>query len=282
MNGVSLIMATLGRVVEVQRFVECLGVQTCQNFELIVVDQNPDDRLAPVLERGRGLGISLRHIRQAEPNQCLARNVGLANAAMDVVAFPDDDCWYEPETLALVIERMSRPNAPSGLLIRWKEQDPQGQVAHTLDIRKWRAFREVDASMITQFYRRDLFQSVGGFDPALGLHSWFGGAEETDLMFRVLAYGATVAYMPEALVHHAFSSGPSADPWQASCKRARSRSRGTGALYAKHRLSSFVILRGFIAPVLRPILHGQDIKTLAQGFATVLGRIEGFARWRCG
>lgn len=279
MNGVSLVMATLGRVAEVQRFVECLSVQTCRNFELIVVDQNPDDRLVPVLEKVLDMGITLRHIRQIEPNQCLARNVGLANASMDLVAFPDDDCWYEPNTLELVLGRMSQADAPSGLLIRWIEQDPYGQPARTLDNLKWRAFREVDASMITQFFRRELFESVGGFDSSLGLHSWYGGAEETDLMFRILASGVTVVYMQEALVHHAFYSGPSTENWRLVCKRARSRARGTGALYAKHRLSFYVILRGFVAPIVRPLLRAQRFKSLAQGFFTVLGRVEGFLCW---
>ena len=282
MNGISLIMATISRVKEVQRFIESLIAQTNRHFELIVVDQNPDDRLVPVLNNAHFMGITLRHIRQAEPNQCLARNVGLANASMDVVAFPDDDCWYEPRTIELVLERMAIPDAPSGLLIRWSEQDPIGQVPHTLDNVKWRAFREVDASMITQFYQRNLFQSVGGFDPRLGLHSWFGGAEETDLMFRILARGSTVAYMPEALVHHAFFAASSTDHWWIVCKRARSRARGTGALYAKHRLSLYVIFRGFTAPFVQPLLRRQGFKALAQGFATTLGRIEGFSGWGWG
>lgn len=279
MNGISLVMATLGRVKEVERFVECLSAQTDRNFELIVVDQNLDDRLVPILKRVLEQGISMRHIRQTEPNQCLARNTGLANASMNVVAFPDDDCWYEPNTLALVLNRMTAVDAPAGLLIRWSEQDPIGQPAHVLDYAQWRVFRGADASMITQFYRKDLFASIGGFDPAFGLHSWFGGAEETDLMFRILQSGATVVYTPNALVHHAYYSGPSTDHWKVVCKRARSRSRGTGALYAKHRLSSFVILRGFTAPVVRPLLQGKGFKALAQGIATAWGRIEGFTRW---
>jgi len=278
MSGISLIMATIGRVDEVRRFVDCLSVQTSREFELIVVDQNPDDRLVPVLEKVTAMGIALRHLRQAEPNQCLARNLGLANASMDVVAFPDDDCWYEPNTLELVTARMGMHEV-SGLVIRWAEQDPYGQLARELDIVKWRAFREVNASMITQFYRRDIFQTVGGFDQALGLHSWFGAAEEIDLMFRTLALGAKVVYLPEALVHHAFSSGVSADHWRVVCRRARNRARGTGAIYAKHRLSPYVILRGFTAPLVRPLLSGHGWKAMAQGFASVVGRIEGYSRW---
>ena len=99
-------------------------------------------------------------------------------------------------------------------------------------------------------------------------------------MFRILAHGATVAYMPDALVHHAFFNGPSTDHWRVVCKRARSRSRGTGALYAKHRLSPYVILRGLTAPIARPLLQCKGFKALAHGIASVWGRLEGFYRWQ--
>lgn len=278
MNGISLVMATIGRVGEVQRFIECLRGQTSRNFELIVVDQNPDDRLIPVLNKASLMGIPLHHIRQAEPNQCLARNAGLAVASMDVVAFPDDDCWYEPETLELVLGRMKMQDPPSGIVIRWVEQDPYGQAAHAVNIVKWRAFREVEASAITQFYRKDLFQSIGGFDSALGLHSWFGGAEETDLMFRALAFGATVFYQPDALVHHHYGARPQ-HALGVVFRTARSRARGTGGLYAKHKLSAWVIARGVFAPLARVLLNIHRPSVAANQLAISLGRLEGYMRW---
>ena len=44
----SLIMATLGRTDEPRRFLDSLESQTFRDFELILADQNDDDRIAPM------------------------------------------------------------------------------------------------------------------------------------------------------------------------------------------------------------------------------------------
>ena len=60
---VSMIVATLNRVDELERLLDSLDSQTYKDFEVIVVDQNPDDRLRPVLERHPGL--SIQYLRSA-------------------------------------------------------------------------------------------------------------------------------------------------------------------------------------------------------------------------
>ena len=59
MSRISLVMATLGRVREIEDFVQSLTSQTYKDYELIIVDQNPDDRLIPVINLTRDLGIPL-------------------------------------------------------------------------------------------------------------------------------------------------------------------------------------------------------------------------------
>ena len=98
----SLIMATLGRTNEVERFLSCLDAQTYRCFELIVVDQNPDDRILPFLQPYRTL-FPIFHL-YSEKGTSRARNVGLEHVKGDVVGFPDDDCWYPPDLLERVSE----------------------------------------------------------------------------------------------------------------------------------------------------------------------------------
>jgi hypothetical protein len=63
-------------------------------------------------------------------------------------------------------------------------------------------------------------------------------------------------------------------------KAARFRERGAGALYATHALPAWVVVRGLIAPLLRPLMRGSFGSDLALGFAVVRGRIDGLLGWR--
>ena len=95
-------MATLGRTLEIERFVASLDTQTHYDFELIVVDQNPDDRILPFLQPYR-TRFPILHLH-SEKGTSRARNVGLEHVKGDVVGFPDDDCWYPPDLLERVSE----------------------------------------------------------------------------------------------------------------------------------------------------------------------------------
>jgi glycosyltransferase involved in cell wall biosynthesis len=93
----SLITATKGRTNELVRLIASLNRQSDVSYELIVVDQNEDDRLQPILEAGLQKN-KIRHIR-CGIGVSRARNMGLGAAAGEIIAFPDDDCWYPPEIL---------------------------------------------------------------------------------------------------------------------------------------------------------------------------------------
>jgi len=97
----SLVLATKNRVFEVERFLESLANQSYQNFELIIIDQNPDDRLVSLVQF-YCQKISIEHLKQPEPGSSKARNRGRSHINGDLVAFPDDDCLYPPDLLAQV------------------------------------------------------------------------------------------------------------------------------------------------------------------------------------
>ena len=96
----SLIVATRDRTTELARLVRSIDSQSKVDYELIIVDQNDDDRLVLILESGPHPE-KIRHVR-CSPGISRARNVGMECAQGEIIGFPDDDCWYPPKTLEIV------------------------------------------------------------------------------------------------------------------------------------------------------------------------------------
>ena len=278
---VSLVLATVGRSEDVGRLVRSLMAQTDRRFELVVVDQNADDRLAPFIAEGKAAGIDLIYLRLDRPSLSGARNLGLAHAGGEIVAFPDDDCWYEPDVVETVLAEFSRKISLDGAIACWVEQaaaHPAKPQNGTLSCEAWRHFRGGDASSISLFLKRDLLSRLGGFDENFGVGRWFGAAEETDFILRALSAGACLAHCPGVRVHHHFSV-ESGEALLAVCRSARRRARGTGGIYAKHRLNAWVVIRGLLAPIAVPLSRGK-LRTAIKGAYVTLGRAEGLLSWK--
>ncbi len=277
MRDFSLVLATVGRTSELNRLFESLLVQTFHDFEVIVVDQNPDGRLMPILHRARCLGLAIRHLRFSPPNLALARNAGIAEASGQWLGFPDDDCWYEPQTLERIRLRSRRADRPQGIISRWVEQDT-ALPAGVLSWQRSSRFRDIPVSSITLFFQYSLIERIGGFDGRLGVGQWFGAGEETDMILRALRSGALIAHEPAARVHHRVEP-PHITVSPNALKSARLRARGTGAMYAKHQLPAWVIARGLLSPLIKPLCRGHLGDELRHGYAVTRGRLDGWLGW---
>jgi glycosyltransferase involved in cell wall biosynthesis len=280
----SLVLATYGRADELDRCLASLADQDDRNFEVFVMDQNLDDRLVDLVAKFQSLGMAVRHERLPKPGLSEARNAGIRISTGDVIGFPDDDCWYEKQTIARIRQSFEENSSLSGIVADWVEQTMGGGNAGCnaetqLSLNAWRNFRGGPASSISLFLERDLLIALDGFDNRLGVGKWYGAGEETDLVLRALASGARIKRVMEARVHHAFSASASPSA-KISTAAARARARGTGAIYAKHRLPVTTIGRGLVAPVLKSLIRLQFGQPLQLALASSLGRFEGMYRWR--
>lgn len=280
--SVTLVLATLGRADEIGHLVKSLANQAQTPHELVVADQNLDDRLLPYVEQARQAGLAVKHLRLTKPNLSAARNRGIAEASGDVIAFPDDDCWYAPDLIEQVQQAFLQHPGWDALVAQWVEQ-AQGvgrQVVdgQTLSATAWRQFRGGEASSISLFVRASALRRHGGFDERFGVGQWFGAGEETDLLLNLLCSGAVVGHWPRARVHHRFV--PQALVRQRGQWRSLlHRSRGTGAIYVKHRLSGSVVLRGFLSPLAKALWQRQGLRALALAMVETFGRLQGAFVW---
>jgi GT2 family glycosyltransferase len=276
----SLIMGTVDRVQDIHAFLDALERQTMPDAELVIVDQNPAGRLDSVVGRLARSGRRFTHLRCEQRSLSYARNVGFPAATGELIGYPDDDCWYEPEVVAGVLDAFARHPRLGGVIARWCELDDGSAPEHDLSLERWRQFRvEVSAFSSCIFVRREVIEAIGGFDERLGVPLWFSSAEEVDLVMRAMERGYQFRYMPDLRVHHPekpYTEGPLAP----MLRRERSRARGIGATYRKHRLSWLVIARGLAAPLVTLAAPPYTLRKVLVNAMNTLGRLEGWLAWR--
>ena len=273
---ISLVVATLGRSDEFGVMLNSMRDQTERRFELIVVDQNPDDRLVSIIEEKRAEGLVIRHIRRSTRGVCPARNAGLARAP--IVAFPDDDCWYERDAVAVALAHFAENPATVSIVGHWVEFDPERRrPLASLDPDLWRLYKGGEAAAFSLFFRTEALRAVGGFSEYLGPGSYFGCAEEEDLILRLLEVHARIDYVPTVHIHHDHSHAPALT--DAQRRRNRLYGRGTGAVLAKHKFPFWIVARGLVGPVYHALKAPNKGEALLLSGYTVLGRAEGLINW---
>jgi glycosyltransferase involved in cell wall biosynthesis len=272
----SLVVATLGRDRELVRLFESLSIQTYNNFEVLVVDQNPDDRLVPIIEKFQKL-FGIVHLTSV-PGLSRARNVGLKYATGEIIAFPDDDCWYLPNALKEINSALCESPLIDGVTGRYSNEfgktEGRWQI-YSGDVGRENVWRT--AISFTIFLRRELVRSIGDFDEQLGVGSGsrWGSGEETDYLLRAIARGATIRYDPEILIRHPVKVTNASTP--DSLRRVRAYAAGTGRVIVKNKYGIgykvIFLTKSFLKIVLYSVLLRTGSVQLA--VAELSGRFAG-------
>ncbi len=200
---ISLITASWNRVDEPERLLKSLDSQSYGDFELIVADQNGDDRLEAVLRQHSRLRI--HHIR-LERGLSRARNAGLHLAHGEIIAFPDDDCWYPPELLAKVRDWFDQHTEFAVLFVathdeRGQLMSPKFPLAQGPCTK-----RSVLRCAVTfnAFVRAQAIEAIGFFreDIGPGTSSVYQSGEDLDYLIRPIEHGFRAWYEPSLAVYH--------------------------------------------------------------------------------
>lgn len=180
-----------------------LAEQRMPPFEIVVVDNDPDHSALPVLQAWAGR-LPARFWHLPEPNIALARNLAVAQARGDWLAFIDDDETPGPEWLELLVRCQSATSADgvmAPVLPTYTDATPLWmREAGLFDRRRLstgtRVFTE-DSRTGNVLLRTDMVRSLAGpFDPEFGR----SGGEDT-LFFSLLhRAGYVFVWCDEAVV----------------------------------------------------------------------------------
>lgn len=215
---VSVVAPTHHRVALLRKLLTSLEQQSLpvNSFEVIVVGDEGDpgaNVVAEFAERSR-LNIRFSFVpddpwRGKSPS--LKRNHGVSLARAPWVAFIDDDCVADPRWLeeALPFFDDERNGGVEGQKIIPRLDPPTLTYKGLLLFTRPRGYQTAN-----MFYRRSVFQAVGGFDTAFPFY-----LEDTDLAWSVLERDLAIPHAERAVVEHPV---PPAEPMRllASAKRA--------------------------------------------------------------
>ncbi|RRA47197.1 glycosyltransferase family 2 protein [Acidipila sp. EB88] len=241
----SLVVATLGRTLELHDLLAGFAAQPFHDFDVVIVDQNGDSRLDGIVAEFEHR-FPILHLRSDVKNVSHARNVGLAAATGEIVGFPDDDCQFQRNTMMLAMRHFEQD--PQLALLAGNYINPQGKrvngrwTARSCEVNDKTVWTTVQASSL--WVRTHAAREVGGFDTAIGPGTPWGSGEEPDFVIRVLRRGYRGYYdVTLGVLHPDKSLNPVAG------ERAFKYGAGMGRVLRKHGIALRITLPYFYRPI---------------------------------
>ena len=243
MTKFSIIISTINRVGELNLLFESLIRQTYKDFEVIIVDQNTDERLIPVVERYSS-SVNITHINSQSRGASRGRNIGIVNSQGEIAIFPDDDCVYPPDLLELSVLSFGKNQGARcliGMLI-----DPQGKPHSRWYPEKTTLATNLSALVIgfepVLIIQRSLINKLEGFDETIGIGSQtpWGSGEGSDMCIRALQLNEILLIDPSLKIIH--PRPPLLSNYRSQNEKTYSYAVGMGGVIKKNRLSFFTIV----------------------------------------
>lgn len=228
---VSVIVCTRERPQLLHDTIESILAGDMKPTEIVVVDQSrrPDPQFDQDSE-------AVRYVWSQSRGLTRARNIGIASASGQVIAFSDDDVrvdtgWLEALVTTIAPEDGLRvaagqvipapPERPGAFTSSYYVDDEPATYTGRIG-------RDPLGGGNMAMYRSG-FDLVGLFDERLGAGARYPAADDNDFGLRLLEAGFSIVYVPEAIVYHrAWRSR-----WRYPLVRWR-YGRGKGGFYAKH------------------------------------------------
>lgn len=196
------------------------------NYELLVIDNNSSDSTRRVVDDFSDSHDEIRYIFQPTPGLSFSRNIGIKESNGAVVAFVDDDIYFDSQWLVNLYDVFSKNQDIVGLggrVIPHFETPPPAWLSVDLywiygvtrygDIEKIIVPPDIPIGCNMAF-RKSVFASVGVFDTDLGRrkNNLLSG-EENRLFSQIYKHNGCIIYSPSIIVMHRVPVGRVQKKW---------------------------------------------------------------------
>lgn len=205
MPTVSIITVVFNGEKHLEQTINSVLGQTFKDIEYIIIDGgSTDGTLAIIKKYERQLAY---WTSEKDKGISDAFNKGIAKATGDIVGIINADDWYEPDTVALVVEQMQQADIVFGDIQYWKNGQKEFIQHGNLSFLE----REMTLNHPTVFLRRSCYQQFGAFDLS------YRFAMDYDLLLRMRVNHCRFSYLPRLLANMRWD-GVSDKYWKMGCR----------------------------------------------------------------
>ena len=186
MNKISLIVTTINNYENIFRLFSSLRTQIIpkKNFEIIFIDQSMSKKFSDLINIFSDLNIY--YYAHEIDSLSKIRNFGVLKSHGNIYAFPDDDCWYYPDTLYYVYNYfIQKPDCKSlcgrifdkvnnkNLVKKWPNKNTV--------VNSWNYYFLASA---TTLFTKNKFL----FNETIGPGTKYGSCEDVDYFFKLTKF----------------------------------------------------------------------------------------------
>ncbi len=270
---ITLIQTSQSRKKELQRFVSSLNAQCgvdLKSLQLVFVDQGDNKDVFKNLHSD----ITFKYVKSECCSLSHARNLAFPYVKGDFIAFADDDCWYDKDTILHVCKFLNQGyDGVFGVVMNEKNQHCNVFPSEAQKLTYTHHCGAMSASMFVKF------DPELKFDENIGVGSPYnlGSGEETDYLLSYMEKHPDFDFYftPDIIIRH-----PVVRPCtnEAYFTKSYSYARGFGYVLKKHcTLPLLYKLKQFIRPLGGMIIYSFTNRLKAKkSFYLLKGRLEGY------
>ncbi|BBO77662.1 hypothetical protein DSCW_50790 [Desulfosarcina widdelii] len=186
------------------------------DIELIVVDNGSTDDTSEIVDSFQSsCSENVNYFCEKKAGLSSARNRGILEASKDIIAFADDDIYFDRnwvKALLKIFDEHPEVSCVGGKSIpQFEAAKPEWMNQSIFNVYGSTNSGEKEKVMVfpehpyglNMAFRKSVFENIGDFNPELGrIKNCLASNEEVEIFYRVNKAGFTVYYAPKAVVFH--------------------------------------------------------------------------------